>query len=145
MLINNLRVGVKSMGPDSSQWCTATTANGHKLKHRKFHQNMRKNFFPLRVTEPWPRLPREAVESPPLEIFKPRLDAVLCSLLWVTLLGQGVGMGYPQRSLPTCATLGFCENRWRSASFPDHLVFKTYCYSVLERGKVESSLISRQD
>ena len=38
-------------------------------------------FFPLRVTEPWPRLPREAVESPSLEIFQPRLDKVLCSLL----------------------------------------------------------------
>jgi len=25
---------------------------------------------------------------------------VLCSLLWVTLLGQGVGLGDPQRSLP---------------------------------------------
>ena len=24
-----------------------------------------------------------------MEIFKTRLDAVLCSLLWVTLLGQG--------------------------------------------------------
>ena len=61
---------------------------------------MRKNFFALRVMEPWPRLPREAVESP-LEIFQPRLDAVLCSLLWVTLLGQGVGLGDdPQRSLP---------------------------------------------
>jgi len=42
---------------------------------------MRKNFFPLRVTEPWPRLPREAVESPSLEIFKTHLDKVLCSLL----------------------------------------------------------------
>jgi len=62
---------------------------------------MRKNFFPLRVMEPWPRLPREAVESPSLEIFQPRLDAVLCSLLWVTLLGQGFGLGDPQRSLPT--------------------------------------------
>jgi len=37
---------------------------------------MRKNFFTLRVTEPWNRLPREAVESP-LEIFKTRLDKVL--------------------------------------------------------------------
>ena len=46
-----------------------------------FHLNMRKNFFPLRVTEPWPRLPREAVESPSLEIFKTRLDKLLCSLL----------------------------------------------------------------
>ena len=51
------------------------------------------------------------MESPSLEIFQTRLDAVLCSLLWVTLLGQGVGLGDPQRSLPTPAMLGFCENR----------------------------------
>jgi len=55
--------------------------NGHKLKQRKFRLNMRKNFFPLRVTKHWPRLPKEAVESPSLEIFKTRLDKVLCSLL----------------------------------------------------------------
>jgi len=50
------------------------------------------------------------LESPTLEIFKPRLDAVLCSLLWVTLLGQGVGLGDPQRSLPTPAMLGFSDS-----------------------------------
>ena len=31
-----------------------------------------------------------------MEIFQPRLAAVLCSLLWVTLLGQGVGLGDPR-------------------------------------------------
>ena len=58
-----------------------TRGNGHKLKHRKFRLNRRKNNFPLRVTEPWQRLPREVVESPSLEIFNTHLDAVLCSLL----------------------------------------------------------------
>ena len=51
------------------------------MKERKFRLNTRKNFFTLRVTEPWHRLPRDAVESPSLEIFKTRLDKVLCSLL----------------------------------------------------------------
>jgi len=43
--------------------------------------DMRKNFFTLRVTEHWNRLPREVVESPSPEIFKTCLDKVLCSLL----------------------------------------------------------------
>jgi len=58
-----------------------TRGKGHKLKQRKFQLNTRKNFFPLRVTEPWPRLPREFVESPSLEMFRPCLDKFLCSLL----------------------------------------------------------------
>ena len=86
-----------------------TRGNGHKPKQRKVQLKMRKNFFPLRVMEPWPRLPREVVESPSLEIFQTHLDGVLCSLLWVTLLGQGAGLGDPQRSLPTPAMLGFCD------------------------------------
>ncbi|KFZ62182.1 hypothetical protein N321_02533, partial [Antrostomus carolinensis] len=53
--------------------------NGHKLEQRRFHLNMRKNFFTVRMSEHWNRLPREAGESP-LETFKTHLDAALCNL-----------------------------------------------------------------
>ncbi|KAK4833045.1 hypothetical protein QYF61_027547 [Mycteria americana] len=70
-----------------------TRGNGHRLKHRRFPLNIRKHFFSVRATKHWHRLPREAVESPSLEIFKSRLDTVLGSQLWAALLEHG-GKGY---------------------------------------------------
>jgi len=68
------------MGPNSFQWCPATgqEANSHKLKHRKFHLNMRKSFG---VTEHWNGLPRGVVESLSLEKSRTGLDMVQCNLL----------------------------------------------------------------
>ena len=60
-----------------------------ELKHGKFHMNMRENFFPLRVTEHWNRMPREVMESP-LEISKTCLDAFLCNLLQGSALAKGL-------------------------------------------------------
>ena len=54
--------------------------SGHILEHRKFHKNLWKNFFTVRVTEHWNRLSREAVGSL-TEIFKTRLDTFRCNLL----------------------------------------------------------------
>ena len=58
-----------------------TRGNSHKLKHRKFRLNMKKNFFTLRMRDHGNRLPTEAVESPSLKISKTHLDVVLCNLL----------------------------------------------------------------
>lgn len=40
--------------------------NGHKMKHKKFHLNIRKNFFTLRVIKYWKKLSREVEGRPTL-------------------------------------------------------------------------------
>ncbi|KAK4828588.1 hypothetical protein QYF61_000040 [Mycteria americana] len=65
-----------------------TRDNGHDLKHKRFHLNIRKYFFTVRMTEHWQELPREAVESPSLEIFRSHLDVALGNWPEVALLEQ---------------------------------------------------------
>ena len=55
-------------------------SHGHKLKHKMFHLNMRKNSFTLRAAEHWKRLLREVKESLSLETFKTHKDKSLCNL-----------------------------------------------------------------
>ena len=68
-----------------------TRGHGPKLQHKKFHLNVRQNFFPLEGGRALAQLPGEAVGSPSLQTFTSRLDVTLCDLLWVTLLWQGRG------------------------------------------------------
>lgn len=52
----------------------------HKLEHMKFNVNVRKHVFTVRLMEHWHRLPRDAMESLPLKIFKSCLDVALDNL-----------------------------------------------------------------
>jgi len=47
----------------------------------KFRLNVRKKFFTQRVIRHWKKLPREAVDTTSLEVFKERLDWALGKLV----------------------------------------------------------------
>ncbi|KFR00962.1 hypothetical protein N306_04819, partial [Opisthocomus hoazin] len=55
--------------------------NGSKLKEGRFRLDIRKKFFTMRVVKHWPRLPREIVDAPSLEMLKARLDGALSNLV----------------------------------------------------------------
>lgn len=78
MLINLSKVDVERMVSDSVQRCQRRTrSNGHKLKHIKFHLNVKKKFFLLRVAGHW----------------NSWQEKLWSSLLHVTLPWQGVWTG----------------------------------------------------
>ena len=58
-----------------------TRSNGLKLGHRKFHKNMQKYLFTVRVTKHWNRLPRGVVQSLSMEVLKTRLDGTPGNLI----------------------------------------------------------------
>ncbi|KFO88021.1 hypothetical protein N320_00888, partial [Buceros rhinoceros silvestris] len=51
--------------------------NGLQFRQGKFRLGIQKNFFTQRVIKHWNRLPREAVESPSLEVFNRHVDEAL--------------------------------------------------------------------
>ncbi|XP_064278193.1 uncharacterized protein LOC135301750 [Passer domesticus] len=71
---------------DGARLCSVMPSNGtrgnrQKLMQRKFHLSMRKNFFTVKLTTDWNRLPREIVELLSAEISKNHLGASLCNVL----------------------------------------------------------------
>lgn len=62
-----------------------------KLKDRRFHLNMRENFFTVQITKHWSRLPRKVVESLSLEMFQKAFWTQFCIMSSkVSCLTKGV-------------------------------------------------------
>lgn len=82
-----------------------TRDNGHKLKHRKCRVNRERNSSIVRMNEHWQSLPKGAVKSLSLEVFKTYWTwPWAISSRW-PYLSSGAGQGDLQRSLPTATIL----------------------------------------
>ena len=55
--------------------------NDFQLQESRFRLDVRRKFFIVMVVRHWNRLPKEVVDAPSLEAFKPRLNGALSNLV----------------------------------------------------------------
>lgn len=92
-----------------------TCNNGFKLNEEWFRFDNRKEFFTPRVVRPRPRLPREAVGAPSLNVFKADDPQAIWSSAQQLCPQQRVGTRWSLKFLPTSDILwcmGFRVNRF---------------------------------
>lgn len=68
-----------SQGWVSKKWDMVNKGNGHKLKHKKFRGNMKKNYF---EGDKSTLVVVQRVVPSPLRILNAHLNVILCNLLY---------------------------------------------------------------
>jgi hypothetical protein len=63
-----------------------TRGHKYKLKVKPSSKDIRKNFFSLRITKDWNKLPENIVDAPSLNSFKNRLDKYMGTAQYTTIL-----------------------------------------------------------
>lgn len=74
---STLSEDAEKMEKDSCQRCTEPSheRQGYRLEHGKCWLGLRTFSSTMMVAKHWRRLPREAIESPPMEVLSTGLDA----------------------------------------------------------------------
>lgn len=119
----------KEMEPDSFHWWDRTRGSGYKQRWWRLYLNRRKQFFTVRLTKDWKKLPWGVVRFPTLDILTNRYGLGQPTLVDLVIAEIGLndvrGHVQPYQSVFLWIT-GYCYNISKFFFFNWVLVWELY-------------------